>query len=113
MKYTILTNASGTRHLDVTDDELTTIERHALFRHLIDSNGVIDEEVLERLKLNLRSLIASSDGDAKDLLALAYNVVFHDNMKAYGLQQLVRLYLRWLSADGAPSSGPAATPEQP
>jgi hypothetical protein len=97
--YTIPTNASGTRHLDISDDELATIERHGLFRHLIDSNGVIDEEVLEKLKLNLRSLIASSDGDIRDLLDLCYNVVYHDNMKAYGLQQLVRLYIRWLSGD--------------
>jgi hypothetical protein len=97
--YTLPTNASGTRHIDISDRELATIERYGLFRHLIDSNGVIDEEILERLKLNLRSLVASSEGDVKDLLDLAYNVVYHDNMKAYGLQQLVRLYIRWLSAD--------------
>ncbi|MDR0962378.1 MAG: hypothetical protein LBM62_07480 [Mediterranea sp.] len=97
--YTIQTNSKGTRHLDISEETLITIEKYGLFRHLIDSNGVVDEDVLEKLKLNLRSLVASHEGDVKDLLALCHDVIYHDNMKAYGLQQLIRLYIRWISGD--------------
>ena len=68
-----------------------------LFRHLIDSNGIIDEPVLDKLKLNIRSLIASQEEDCKDLLDLCIDVIYHNNMKAFGLQQLVRLYLNWIA----------------
>ena len=40
-------------------ENLKTIEKYALFRHLIDSTGIVDEPVLDKLKLNIRSLIAS------------------------------------------------------
>ena len=95
--YTIQANASGTRTIKVSEANLATIERHALFSHLIDSNGIVDESVLEKLRLNIRSLITSSEADCKDLLDLCIDVVYHNNMKAFGLQQLVRLYLSWLS----------------
>ena len=95
--YTIQTNASGTRSLEITDEHLQTIRKYALFEHLIDSNGIVDESVLEKLRLNIRSLITSSEADCKDLLDLCIDVVYHNNMKAFGLQQLVRLYLSWLS----------------
>ena len=66
-------------------------------RHLIDSTGIIDEAVLDKLKLNIRSLIASQEEDSKDLLDLCIDVIYHNNMKAFGLQQLIKLYLTWLS----------------
>ena len=34
---------------------------------------------------------------AKDLLDLCIDVIYHNNMKAFGLQQLIKLYLQWLS----------------
>lgn len=97
MMYTIQANPSGTRSIQVSDENLRTIEKYALFRHLIDSNGIIEESVLDKLRLNVRSLIASQEEDSKDLLDLCIDVIYHNNMKAFGLQQLVKLYLTWLA----------------
>ena len=95
--YTIQTNPTGTRTMDISDEHLQTIEKYALFQHLIDSNGIVDETVLDKLKLNIRSLIAAQEEDSKDLLDLCIDVIYHNNMKAFGLQQLIKLYLQWLS----------------
>ena len=95
--YTIQANPSGTRSIEVSNENLRTIEKYALFRHLIDSNGIVDESVLEKLRLNIRSLIASQEEDSKDLLDLCIDVIYHNNMKAFGLQQLIKLYLKWFS----------------
>ena len=95
--YTIQANPSGTRSIEVSNENLRTIEKYALFRHLIDSTGIIDEAVLDKLKLNIRSLIASQEEDSKDLLDLCIDVIYHNNMKAFDLQQLIKLYLTWLS----------------
>lgn len=94
--YTIQANPSGTRSLEISEENLVTIEKYGLFRHLIDSNGIVDETVLDKLKLNIRSLIASQEEDSKDLLDLCIDVIYHNNMKAFGLQQLIKLYLQWL-----------------
>lgn len=93
--YTIKTNASGTRSITVSEDHLQTIARYRLFQQLIDSNGIIDESVLDKLKLTIRSLIASQEKEAKDLLNLCADILYHDNMKAFGLHQLILLYLEW------------------
>lgn len=93
MTYTIQANPSGTRSLEVSSENLATIEKYGLFQHLIDSNGIIDESVLEKLRLNIRSLIAAQVDDSKDLLDLCIDVIYHNNMKAFGLQQLIQLYL--------------------
>ena len=82
----ILTNASGSRSIEVTEQHLATIERYQLLRDLIDSNGFVDEQVLDKLKLNVRSLLESEAGLDKDLLDLCLDVVYHSNMKALGLQ---------------------------
>ena len=93
--YKIQTNASGTRSIDITDEHLQTIEDYQLFRDLIDSNGYVDEDVLEKLKLNIRSMLESQAGKDKALLDLCLDVIYHPNMKAFGLQQLVILYINW------------------
>ena len=67
----IQTNSSGTRSIEVTDEHLQTIDDYQLLRDLIDSTGYVDEDVL------------------------CLDVVYHPNMKAYGLQQLVMLYINW------------------
>ena len=77
--YTIQTNPSGTRSLEISEENLATIEKYGLFRHLIDSNGIVDETVLDKLKLNIRSLIATQEEDSKDLLDLCIDVVYHNN----------------------------------
>ena len=96
--YTIQANPSGTRSIEVSSENLKTIEKYALFRHLIDSTGIVDEPVLDKLKLNIRSLIASQE---EELLDLCIDVIYHNNMKAFGLQQLIKLYLTWLSTQDA------------
>ena len=93
--YTIQANPSGTRTMEVSEENLRTIEKYALFRHLIDSNGIVDEAVLDKLKLNIRSLIASQEEDSKDLLDLCIDVIYHNNMKAFGLHQLILLFVKW------------------
>lgn len=99
--YTIQANPSGTRSMEISEENLVTIEKYSLFQHLIDSNGIVDEAVLEKLKLNIRSLIASQEEDSKDLLDLCIDVIYHNNMKAFGLQQLIKHYLTWLSKQEA------------
>ena len=49
--YTIQANPSGTRSIEVSNENLRTIEKYALFRHLIDSTGIVDEAVLDKLNL--------------------------------------------------------------
>ena len=99
--YTIQANPSGTRSMEISEENLVTIEKYSLFQHLIDSNGIVDEAVLGKLKLNIRSLIASQEEDSKELLDLCIDVIYHNNMKAFGLQQLIKLYLTWLSKQEA------------
>jgi len=91
----IQTNSSGTRSIDISNDHLETIEKYQLFRDLIDSNGYVDEQVLEKLKLNIRALLESEAGRDKALLDLCLDVIYHPNMKAFGLQQLVLLFINW------------------
>lgn len=93
--YTIQANPKGTRSIDVSDENLMVIRKYALFSHLIDSNGIVDESVLEKLKLNIRSLIATDVENRKELLDFCIDVVYHNNMKAFGLQQLIVLYIDW------------------
>ena len=92
--YKIQANQSGTRSIEVSDLHLETIDKYQLLRNLVDSNGIIDEMVLEKLRLNVRALIEADPGKA-DLVDLCQDVLFHDNMKAFGLNQLVKLYVNW------------------
>ena len=95
--FTIQANQSGSRSIQVSEENLATIEKYGLFRHLIDSNGIVDESVLEKLRLNLRDRIDAQEGSSKELLDLCIDVVYHKNMKAFGLNQLIILYLQWLN----------------
>ena len=91
----IQANATGTRSIEVSDQHLATIEKYQLFRNLIDSTGYVDEQVLDKLKFNIRGLLESQEGVDKDLLNLCLDVIYHPNMKAFGLQQLVLLFINW------------------
>ena len=93
--YTIPTNAAGTRSMEISEENLQTIQKYSLFQHLIDSNGIVDEYDLDKLKLNVRSLITSTEGKCKELLDLCIDVIYHNNMKAFGLHQLILLYIKW------------------
>ena len=93
--YKIQANQSGTRSIEVSDLHLQTIDKYQLLRNLVDSNGIIDEEVLDKLKFNVRSLLESSNVQDKNLLDLCLDVIYNSNMKALGLHNLVLLYVDW------------------
>jgi hypothetical protein len=84
----------GSRSMAISDGHLETIEKFSLFTNLLDSNGIVDEMILEKLQLNVRSLLERTNGD-KELITLAQDVIFHENMKALGLHQLILLFLDW------------------
>jgi len=93
--YKIQANISGTRNIEVSEAHLECIERYSLLQDLIDSNGIIDEQVLDKLKLNVRSLLESEAVNDKQLLDLCLDVIYNNSMKAFGLRQLVALYASW------------------
>ena len=93
--YRIICNMKGSRTMAITDEHLETIDKYYLFNNLLDSNGIVDESVLDKLKLNIRSLITSEEGNNKELLDLCIDVIYHNNMKAFGLHQLILLYIQW------------------
>lgn len=119
MVYKIQANPTGTRHIEVTDEHLQTIRHYQLLRNLVDSSGIIDENVLDKLKFTVRSLLEATvtpaTGDANDneatidsgsqeaidatsnkaLLDLCLDVIYNSNMKAFGLHQLTLLYIDW------------------
>ena len=64
--YNIQANQSGTRHIKVSVNHLETIKRYSL--------------------LNID----------KDLMDVCLDVIYNTNMKAFGLHELVLLYIKWL-----------------
>ena len=76
--YSIQANESGTRSISVSDENLSTIRRFSLLQLLIDSSGIVTEQSLDKLKLNIR-----------------IDVVYHRDMKAFGLRNLIALYEDW------------------
>lgn len=93
--YKIVTNQSGTRTIEVSDTHLETLQRYQLLDQLVGSNGIIDEGVLDKLKLTVRSILSNEGGSDKDLLDLCFDVIYHSNMKATGLSNLIALYRQW------------------
>lgn len=92
----ILLNERGSHTLNITEQHLQTIHKYSLFQDLIDSNGYIDDSVLDKLKYNIRSIIdRSNEEDKVELLDLCHDVIFAPKMKAYGLHQLIMLYIEW------------------
>ena len=97
MMYKIQATPTGTRSIEVSEEHLQTISKYALLKNLIDSTGIIDETVLDKLKFTLRALLESEAGKDKALLDLCLDVIYHNNMKAFGLHQLTLLYIDWVS----------------
>ena len=91
----IQANPSGTRHIEVTDEHLGTLDRYQLLDGLTGSNGIIDEAVLDKLKFTVRSLLETAGNNDKALLDLCLDVIYHRDMKAFGLQQLTTLFVNW------------------
>lgn len=90
-------NASGTRTIEVTEAQLQIIRKFSLLDRLADSMGIISEDSLHKLRLTVRSLIASQEMDSKELLELCL-VLYHEDMKALGLNNLINCYNEWLAA---------------
>lgn len=94
--YDIQLNESGTRHMSITEEQLTTIKKHHILEGVCNSTGFITENELEKIKLSLRALIASGNcEDTKELLDLCIDVFYHDKMKAFGLKNLLATYKHW------------------
>lgn len=91
----IQANVSGSRSIDITDLHLETIDKYSLLDNLVDSNGIIDEDVLDKLKFNVRSILESESNTDKNLLDLCLDVIYNNNMKAFGLNRLMSLYTEW------------------
>jgi hypothetical protein len=91
----IQANVSGSRSIDITDLHLETIDNYSLLDNLVDSNGIIDEDVLDKLKFNVRSILESESNTDKNLLDLCLDVIYNNNMKAFGLNRLMSLYTEW------------------
>jgi len=96
MEYTIQSNAKGSRSMQISEDHLLTLEKYSLLSDLLDSNGIVNESVLDKLRLNVRALLEHTNADP-DLLRLCKEVLFHDNMKSFALHQLILLYIDWQS----------------
>ena len=91
----IQANVSGSRSIDITDLHLETIDKYALLDNRVDSNGIVDENVLDKLKFNVRSILESESNTDKNLLDLCLDVIYNNNMKAFGLNRLMSLYTEW------------------
>ncbi len=88
-------NASGTRTIEVSEEQLLIIRKFSLLDRITDSLGNVSEESLAKLRLTVRALIASQEMDAKELLDLC-TVLYNENMKALGLANLMTCYKNWL-----------------
>lgn len=97
----IQANHSGTRSIEISEKHFKTIEKYSLLDNLVDSNGIIDEPVLDKLKFNVRSMLESETMKDNNLLDLCLDVIYNNNMKAFGLQQLVEAYKQWKAAQPA------------
>ena len=90
-------NASGTRTIEVTEEQLQIIKKYSLLDRIANSTGVIDEESLNKLRLTVRSLIASQTMASKELLDIC-PILYHEDMKALGLKNLIKCYGEWIAS---------------
>ena len=54
--------------------------------------------MLDKLKFHVRSLLENAVENDKNLLDLCLDVIYNNNMKALGLQNLIALYREWAAA---------------
>ncbi len=91
----IKANAKGSRFIQVSEENLDTIRRYSLLNNLVDSSGYVDETTLEKLQQNVRALLDASPEIDKQLLDLCFDVIYHRDMKALGLRNLMLLYISY------------------
>ena len=85
----------GVNRISKKQKETGFFRKKTNFAHNKPINKLNMYTVLDKLKLNVRSLIASMEENSKDLLDLCIDVIYHNNMKAFGLHQLILLYIKW------------------
>ena len=90
-------NTSGTRTIEVSEPQLRIIQKYSLLDRIANSTGVIDEESLNKLRLTVRSLIASQTMASKELLDIC-PILYHEDMKALGLKNLMKCYSEWMAS---------------
>lgn len=100
----------GSRKLTVSEAHLNIIDKYALFSDLLDSNGIVEDSVLEKLRLNVRSLLSTGKPDPQ-LLDFCEQILFHSDMKAFGLHQLILLYIDWEKGKHDAPEAPLTTKE--
>jgi hypothetical protein len=88
-------NDKASHFLEITEQNLLTLQQYALLQDLADSTGYITEDTMLRLKLRTRSLLLTTTPVPQDLLDLYAEVICHDKMKAFGLKQLMEVYASW------------------
>ena len=88
-------NDKASHFLEITEQNLFTLQQYALLQDLVDSTGYITEDTMLRLKLRTRSLLLTTTPVPQDLLDLYAEVICHDKMKAFGLKQLMEVYASW------------------
>ena len=59
------------------------------------SDGFVDDTTLEKLQHNVRALLEAGNDKDKDLLDLCFDVIYHRDMKALGLRNLMLLYISY------------------
>lgn len=96
-------NTSGTRTIEVTEVQLQIIRKYSLLDRIANSAGIIDEDSLNMLRLTVRSLIASQTMPSKELIELCA-VLYHEDMKAHGLNNLTKCYNEWLVSQDSEKS---------
>lgn len=104
-------NASGTRTIEVTEVQLQIIRKYSLLDRIANSMGIIDEDSLNKLRLTVRSLIATQTMASRELIELCV-VLYHEDMKALGLNNLAKCYTEWLAGLVAKESAEKENAEQ-
>ncbi len=91
----IKANAKGSRYIEVTEKHLETIKEYFLFHNLVGCDGYVDDTTLEKLQYNVRALLETGKNTDKNLLDLCFDVIYHKDMKALGLRNLMLLYISY------------------
>ena len=89
--YKIQANASGTRSVEISDNHLETIRKYSLLDALVDSNGFVDEPVLDKLKFHVRSLLENAVENDKNLLDLCLDVIYNRRRSSGGERTVISL----------------------
>lgn len=90
----IKANEKGSRFIEVSEQHLETIKKYSLFNDLVSGNGFVDGETLEKLQNNTRGLLETHSDD-EELIDLCLKVIFHKDMKALGLRNLILAYISY------------------